>query len=100
MVSVHIFAAGIWSRRLGAINGGGKSFTYNEANSDPLSETDTGSYCVIGRYNTATFYEFMFGTETYAPGGSDQRRLRLVHLDPGGPRRRHHLRGRQCGQIR
>ena len=57
---------------LGAISGGGNSFTYNETDSDSLSESDTdaGGYALIEQYNTAGLTEEMLGTETYAPGGA------------------------------
>jgi hypothetical protein len=55
---------------LGTISGGGNCFTYNENDSDSLSETDLGDYWMAGQSNTASFSEYMAGTETYAPGGA------------------------------
>jgi hypothetical protein len=55
---------------LGAITGGGNSFTRSENDWNSLTESDSLSTGVVLQDNTATDSEVMSGTETYAPGGS------------------------------
>ena len=55
---------------LGAIAGGGNSFTFVENNSNSLTETANLTAGSIGQNNNASFSETMLGTETYGPGGT------------------------------
>ncbi len=54
----------------GAITGGGNSFTFIQNDFDSQSETFQLSSGMGGQINTASMYENMLGTETYASGGS------------------------------
>jgi hypothetical protein len=55
---------------LGAVTGGGNSFTFTQNNSNSLDELSNLNTGDEDQDNTATFNETMRGTETYAPGGS------------------------------
>ena len=55
---------------LGAVTGGGNSFTFIQNDSNSMTETAILTYGVIGQSNNASFSEIMLGTETYAPGGA------------------------------